>query len=170
MAPLWTMAAARLPVQLVLVAAVGVAALVGWRYGEHRAVLRYEARLAQQAQAAQDAMRRLAAARDAAAAQVVTQYVDRVQVVRERGKEIIKEVAVYVPMDAGCDLPGAWRVLHDAAARGRLPQPADAADAAPASAHDAARTVAHNYSACHETAQQLTALQDWVRQMQEVRP
>lgn len=48
----------------------------------------------------------------------VTKYVDRVQVVHEKGADIIKKVPVYVPRNV-CVLPPAFRSLHDAAATGR---------------------------------------------------
>lgn len=100
--------------------------------------------------------------------QVITQVVER-QVVR-RVKDIqvvtetiIKEVPVYVPLDAP-DLPAGWRLLHDAAARGQVPQPAAGADAAPTSAQDAAATVAANYGTCLDTAARLTEFQQWARE------
>lgn len=97
--------------------------------------------------------------------QVVTEYVDRVRIVREKGQTIIKEVPVYVPSDS-CDLPGGFRVLHDAAASGELPEPARVADALPVGAADAAGTITTNYAACHENAEQLIALQNWIRSFQ----
>ena len=96
---------------------------------------------------------------------VVTEYVDRVKVVREKAREIVKEVPVYVPADS-CPLPSGFRVLHDAAASGVPPVPdaAARADAAPVPAQTVAATVADNYGTCRETAEQLTALQAWVIQ------
>jgi hypothetical protein len=57
--------------------------------------------------------------------------------------------------------------LHDVAAEGRVPEPARDADAAAAgiSLSAVAGTVAANYQTCHETAEQLTALQGWVKEM-----
>ena len=99
---------------------------------------------------------------------VVTQYVDRVQTVRERGKTIVQKVPVYVPSDSTCDLPAGFRVLHDAAAAGELPNPAGDADAASVSAQTVAATVADNYATYHATVEQLGALQQWVREQQSV--
>ena len=101
-----------------------------------------------------------------AAARVVTRYVDRVRTVREVGETIVREVPVYVPVeaDADCRIPVGFVRLHDAAAAGDgLPQPAGAADAAPAGValSAVAETVAGNYTACHETGEQLSALQAW---------
>ena len=97
---------------------------------------------------------------------VVTQYVDRVRTVREAGETIVKEVPVYVPAqcDADGSLPAGWRVLHDAAASGQPADAARAADAQPVAPDAAAETVARNYLTCRETAEQLTALQQWVRE------
>lgn len=103
---------------------------------------------------------------------VITQYVDRVRTVRERGQTIIQKVPVYVTekADADCSIPAGFVRLHDAAAQ-NLPAPADPADAAghpdaPSAGialSDIAATVADNYTTCHATAEQLTALQDWLR-------
>ena len=104
-----------------------------------------------------------------ATVKVVTEYVDRVRVVREKGDTIIKEVPVYVPVqaDAACTINRGFVRLHDAAAAGELPEPARDADAAPAGValSAVAGTVATNYQTCHENAEQLRALQGWVREM-----
>jgi len=96
---------------------------------------------------------------------VVTEYVDRIQVVREKGDTIIKKVPVYVPVqaDATCTVHRGFVRLHDAAAAGQ-PEPARAADATAAgiALSAVAGTVAANYQTCHENAEQLRALQAWV--------
>lgn len=99
--------------------------------------------------------------------QVVTQYVDRWRTVHDAGQAIIKEVPVYVPADSPA-LPGGFRLLHDAAATGQLPDAAGSADAPAVTAQDVAETVASNYLTCRENAEQLTALQAWVRGLQAV--
>ena len=104
-----------------------------------------------------------------ATVKVVTQYVDRVRVVREKGETIIKEVPVYVPVqaDAACSINRGFVRLHDAAATGELPEPARDADATAAgiALSAVAGTVAANYQSCHENAEQLRALQEWVGEM-----
>ena len=104
-----------------------------------------------------------------ATVKVVTQYVDRVRVVREKGDTIIKEVPVYVPVqaDAACTINRGFVRLHDAAAAGDLPEPARDADAAAAgiALSAVAGTVATNYQTCHENAEQLRALQTWIGEM-----
>ena len=100
---------------------------------------------------------------------VVTQYVDRVRVVREKGDTITKEVPVYVPVqaDAACTINRGFVRLHDAAAAGELPEPAGDADAPAAglALSAVAGTVAANYQTCHENAEQLRALQAWVSEI-----
>ena len=104
-----------------------------------------------------------------ATVKVVTQYVDRVRIVREKGKTIIQEVPVYVPVqaDAACSINRGFVRLHDAAAAGELPEPARDADAASAgiALSAVAGTVAANYQTCHENAEQLRALQAWVSEI-----
>lgn len=102
---------------------------------------------------------------------IVTQYVDRVRIVREEADAIIREVPVYVP--AQCDpdgrLPAGWRVLHDAAASGGAADPAAIAHAQPVAPDAAAETVTRNYGTCRETAEQLIALQAWVADQAAIR-
>lgn len=97
---------------------------------------------------------------------VVTRYVDRVRTVREAGETIVHEVPVYVPTQCDSDgrLPAGWRLLHDAAASGEPAEPSRAADAQPVAPDAAAETVARNYLSCRLTAEQLIALQAWVRE------
>ena len=102
---------------------------------------------------------------------IVTQYVDRVRVVRETADAVIREVPVYVPQSCDADgrLPAGWRVLHDAAASGGAADPSTVAHAQPVAPDTAASTVARNYGTCRETAEQLTALQQWVREQSVVK-
>ncbi len=110
----------------------------------------------------------------AAASQVTVRtekvYVDRIKTIREKGDAIVRKVPVFVPAGS-CDLPGGFRLLHDAAAGGEpVPDPADIPDAAPVPAQEAAATVTGNYSTCQQTSQQLVSLQDWVRQQCKANP
>jgi len=102
----------------------------------------------------------------------VTEYVDRVQVVHERGATIVKEVPVYVTAnaDAACTVPAGFVQLHDAAASGN-PLPGVAGDPdAPApgiTLSDVAETTAANYAIHHATVAQVTGLQQLATQLQE---
>lgn len=105
--------------------------------------------------------------------EVVTQTIERevVKVVEQIAvvtETITKEVPVYVPLDSPA-LPAGFRVLHDAAARGEVPQPAAVADAAAVAPADAARTIAANYGACLENSERLRAFQQWAKQQLNAR-
>lgn len=91
-----------------------------------------------------------------------TVYVDRIKTIREKGDAIVREVPVFVPAGAA-ELPGGFRLLHDAAASGvAIPAAAGIADAAPVDAQAAAFAVVGNYAEYHVVAQRLISLQDWV--------
>ena len=99
----------------------------------------------------------------------VTKYVDRVQIVQGKSREIIKEVKVYVQDDSNTYLSGGFRLLHDGAVYNELPDPARIVDEAPVSVADVAETVATNYGICEETKTTLQALQSWVREQSSIR-
>lgn len=103
---------------------------------------------------------------------VVTEYVDRVQLVRERGATIVKEVPVYVTTtaDAACTVPVGFVHIHDAAASGNAPTgPAGDPDAPAAglALSAVAETTAANYATCHATVAQVIGLQALVRQLHD---
>jgi hypothetical protein len=154
------------PYRLLAFAAIGVALVgVGWIKGASHVQVQWDAAIQQQALHVAAVRERQAQA----TVKVVTQYVDRVRVVRERGETIIKEVPVYVSVqaDAACTINRGFVRLHDAAAAGELPEPARDADAAAAgiALSAVAGTVAANYQTCHENAEQLRALQEWFNKM-----
>ena len=154
------------PYRLLALIALAVALLgFGWVKGAAHVQAQWDA-------AVQQRSLQVAAVRQKqaeATVKVVTQYVDRVRIVREKGKTIIQEVPVYVPVqaDASCAINRGFVRLHDAAAAGELPEPARDADAAAAgiALSAVAGTVAANYQTFHENAEQLRALQVWVREM-----
>lgn len=102
-----------------------------------------------------------------ATVKVVTEYVDRIKVVHEKGDTIIKEVHTYVTpeADAHCIVPRGFVRLHDAAAANQIPGPAGTSDAAPSgiALSTTAGTIAINYERCAGNAEQLRGLQEWVR-------
>ena len=154
------------PYRLLALAALGLALVgFGWVKGAGHVQAQWDTAVQQQALQATAVREEQAQA----TVEVITEYVDRVRVVREKGDTIIKEVPVYVPVqaDAACTINRGFVRLHDAAAAGALPEPARDADAAAAgiALSAVAGTVATNYQTCHETAEQLRALQTWVREM-----
>ncbi|MCX7562871.1 hypothetical protein OS176_04835 [Xanthomonadaceae bacterium XH05] len=154
------------PYRLLALAALGIALVgFGWVKGASHVQAKWDTAVQQQALHVAAIRERQAQA----TVKVVTEYVDRVRVVREKGDTIIKEVPVYVPVqaDAACTINRGFVRLHDAAAAGGLPEPARDADAAAAdiALSAVAGTVAANYQTCLENAEQLRALQVWVREM-----
>ena len=161
-----------LPYRLLASAAIGAALTAfGWVKGTNHVQAKWDAEI--QKQALQTATIREQQAQ--AAVNVVTQYVDRVRVVREKGGTIIKEVPAYVPVkaDDACAINRGFVWLHDAAATGgALPEPVGDIDATtPGIAlSTVAETVAANYNACHENAEQLIALQNWAGSISRSQP
>ena len=89
------------------------------------------------------------------------------QIVREAGATITREIPIYVTQkaDAACAIPAGFVRLHDAAATGQPAGPSTGDPDAPAAGitlSAIAGTVADNYTSCHATAAQLSALQDWI--------
>lgn len=102
---------------------------------------------------------------------IVTEYVDRVQVIEKRGATIVKEVPVYVSAaaDRACAVPAGFVRLHDAAALGlQPPGGSGAADetASGVALSTVAGTVTGNYTECHANAEQLRQLQAVVAEQQ----
>ena len=97
----------------------------------------------------------------------VTEYVDRVQIVQGKSREIIKEVKVYV--QDTCTLSGGFRLLHDSAVYNELPSPSRIVDAETISVEAVAQTVIENYQTCHVNAETLSSLQGWVREQSAIR-
>lgn len=105
--------------------------------------------------------------------QVVTRYVDRVQIVRGAVEEITKEVPVYVTKqaDSGCIINTGFVRVHDAAAQGiPISGTAGAADAAPSGValSAVAATTTGNYGTCHLIREQVVGLQDWIRRQRSI--
>lgn len=99
--------------------------------------------------------------------QTVTRYVDRVQIVQGKSREIIKEVKVYV--QDTCTLSGGFRLLHDSAIYNELPDPARIADAEAIGLEAATKTILENYQACHINSETLASLQQWIRDESAIR-
>jgi PII-like signaling protein len=97
---------------------------------------------------------------------VVVKFRDRVTRIKGDTVTVTKEIVRYVPASADPVLPRGWLLLHDSAATGSIPPPAEGADvtATGVAASTALRGVVGNYGTCHATAAQLLALQEWVRE------
>jgi hypothetical protein len=76
---------------------------------------------------------------------------------------ITKEVPHYVQVDNSClFLDGAFRVYHDSNT-GAVPSGAGDINDAPVSVEDLADTIQSNYQGCRKNANQLSALQEFVK-------
>jgi hypothetical protein len=100
---------------------------------------------------------------------VETVYVDRVTTIREKGDaiEVVREV--FVPADSG-NIGGGFRLFHDAAVTGVIPESASILDAPPVPVTDLADTLASNYERCHVAYATVEGLQDWIREQQRLNP
>lgn len=107
-----------------------------------------------------------------ATTKVVTKYINKVQIVKEKGDEIIKQVPVYITKDddAKCDVPTDFVVLHDSASRNEVPDPTRKVDGStsPIKISGVAETVVENYTTYHQVAEQLRSLQEWIKEQQKV--
>lgn len=107
-----------------------------------------------------------------ASVKVVTKYVDRVQIVKEKGDALVQKVPEYISKDsdAKCVVPNGFVVLHDAAAKGEVPDSTrDVNEAASGVAlSTVGKTVTENYTTCHQNVEQLKALQEWVRTQEKI--
>lgn len=93
---------------------------------------------------------------------VVTEFVDRVNVVRDQ-QIVYRDVVRELPPTS--QLSGRWVDLHDSAAT-QTPIPSEPSNTQPVTDVAALLRVSSNYAICEETRQQLFALQTWVRETQ----
>ena len=107
-----------------------------------------------------------------ASTKVVTKYVTKVEIVKEKGDAIIKEVPKYITKndDAQCVIPNGFVLLHDSASRNEIPDATRGVDAGASEVKlsGVATTVTENYTTYHKVAEQLKALQDWVKEQQKI--
>lgn len=85
----------------------------------------------------------------------VVKYQDRIKYIKGEAHVIEKQVPIYLPADTP-DLPGGFRLLHDAAAQGRaIAEGASGNEAAPVPAQTVALTVTENYASCLQDKERL---------------
>jgi hypothetical protein len=94
---------------------------------------------------------------------VVTEYLDRVKVIKEK-EYVYRDQAINI-VPSKCELSSGWVSVHDASARNELASNASAADGTPSGITDnqALAVVTSNYAAANANAEQLKAIQKlWV--------
>ncbi len=96
--------------------------------------------------------------------QVVTEYVDRVNTIRE--KEYVYRDIVKDSVPAQYDLSNGWVYTHDLSATSGNADATRASDASPSGIKDnsALLTIISNYATCQSNAEQLRQLQQWIIQ------
>lgn len=92
----------------------------------------------------------------------------------ETQKIITREVIRYANRPDTCQLPAAFRMLHDAAATGTATaaeaNPVDAGSTDPVADAAALDTITSNYALCHDTAEKLKAWQQRYQRFELVEP
>ena len=155
----------RQPIQIVAVVCLAFAV---FQYGQHEERQEWELKVAELNQK----IAKLESASQTVTTQVVTEYVDRVKIVKEKADAIIVKVPVYInkPTDDNCTINNGFVVLHDAAAKNEVPEsPRDShAEASEVKLSTVATTVTENYGTCHEIRQQLESLQQWIREQEKL--
>jgi len=99
---------------------------------------------------------------------IVTKYVDRIKIVKEK-EYVYRDQAINNVPDHNI-LSDGWVYLHDTSAAGNTDaDPARSSDATPSGveANQALAVVTENYGACNANAEQLKSLQDFVREAQK---
>jgi hypothetical protein len=95
---------------------------------------------------------------------VVTKYVDKVKVVKQKEYVYVQSAENLVP--SLVTMSNGWVYTHDSSASASDADPARASDATSSGVKDnqALATIVSNYSACRQNSEQLIALQEWVKQ------
>jgi hypothetical protein len=98
---------------------------------------------------------------------IVTVTVEKEKIVYEKGKTITKLIPQYIPVGS-CDLPGGFRLLHDAAATNTLPEAPRGVEAFPVPVATATETITGNYTFCHAELTKYHGLWQWVQEQQQL--
>ena len=135
-------------------------------YGYNKAENKYIAKIAKLEADAQGIKSRLDTALANVKIETVIKYVDRIQVIKEK-EYVYRNIATNV-VPPKCELNNGWVYLHDTSARGDDADSTRAADETTSGIKDnqGLGIITDNYSICHRNAEQLVALQDWIRESQ----
>jgi hypothetical protein len=116
------------------------------------------------------------AKKDAASAEastkVVTKYINKIEIVKEKGDAIVKEIPKFVTAtaDGQCVIPNGFVLLHDSASRNEIPDSTRGVDAGASEVKlsGVATTVTENYTLYYKVSEQLRSLQEWVKEQQNI--
>jgi hypothetical protein len=105
-------------------------------------------------------------------ARIEAEFKKNVRIVREKGDVIIQRVPEFITKESDdrCDVPNGFVVLHDSASKNEIPDTSSSTDADPSGIKisEVATTVVGNYTTCHEVREQLSSLQEWVRNQKRI--
>lgn len=112
----------------------------------------------------------LQAKQEEATSKVVEHYITQIKVVKDTNDKILKQINN--KDDRMCTLPESFVRLHDSAVQGTVPNTSSGIDGAASgiALSEAERTIIENYGQYQQIAEQLKALQDWVKQQKELNP
>lgn len=148
----------------ILVLAVGGSAFWGYNKGFREAEIEGAIKMANFKAQKEQQLKEVQQAASLVTEKVVVEYVDRVQeVVKNRivYRDVIKEVLV----PSTCSLSNGWVQVHDAAAtNSNVDIQGDPNTDSNISDTEGLNAVVENYSVCHQTRDQLVALQNWVKE------
>jgi hypothetical protein len=116
------------------------------------------------------------AKKDAASAEastkVVTKYINKIEIVKEKGDAIVKEIPKFITAtaDGQCVIPNGFVLLHDSASRNEIPDSTRGVDAGASEVKlsGVATTVSENYTLYYKVSEQLRSLQEWVKEQQNI--
>lgn len=136
-------------------------------YGYNKAENKYLVKIAKLEADAQGMKSRLDTALASIEVKTVIKYVDRIQVIKEK-EYVYRNIATNV-VPPKCELNNGWVYLHDTSASGDDADTTRSSDETPSGIKDnqGLGIITDNYSICHRNAEQLVALQDWIREAQE---
>ena len=99
---------------------------------------------------------------------IVKKLIETQEVVRTVHDTITQQITT--KDDNMCTVPESFVWLHDAAAQNTIPDPTTRVDGTPSgiSLSEAEKIIADNYTKYHLVAEQLKALQDWVREQKKL--
>lgn len=116
----------------------------------------------------------LKVAQQAATSAVEIKYVDRVQTITAKGKDIVTYVDRYITpeQNSNCTIPSTFVSVSNSAIESTVPPATSKPDdsASGISLTEVAENTATNYTICNANAAQLTSLQEWVREQAKLNP
>jgi hypothetical protein len=101
---------------------------------------------------------------------IIKVYITKIEKVKEATNETLKQVNT--KDDVMCNLPESFVRLHDASAKGVVPETPTGIDGASSGValSEAEKVIIQNYGEYHKVSEQLKALQDWVQQQKKLNP